>query len=295
VTVAVRSVGTALALLMAIACGSSIAADNESSATDVRLLRDIPYGADPEQRMDVYLPPKTPAHAPVIFMVHGGAWRYGDKGAPSVVANKVARWVPRGFVFVSVNYRMLPKADPLVQSEDVARALAAAQIQAPSWGADPARFVLMGHSAGAHLVDLLSAAPARALDLGARPWLGAVSLDSGALDVKRIMEGPHLPLYDDAFGGKPAFWRAASPYHALTESARPALLVCSSRRSDPCPQSKAFAAKASSLGVRVEVLAEDLSHREINVRLGTPGAYTRAVEAFMASLDAGLARALAAR
>jgi acetyl esterase/lipase len=124
-------------------------------------LRDVAYGSDPAQRMDVYLPPDA-KNAPVLLLVHGGAWRIGDKAHGRVVENKVARWVPQGFVVVSVNYRMLPGADPRVQADDVALALATAQRQAPAWGGDPAKFVLMGHSAGAHLVSLLDAQPARA-------------------------------------------------------------------------------------------------------------------------------------
>ncbi|RZJ58386.1 MAG: alpha/beta hydrolase, partial [Acidovorax sp.] len=105
----------------------------------VQKLPDLPYGSDARQRMDVYLPPADarPAglRAPVIFMVHGGAWRTGDKAMPKVVENKVARWVARGFVFVSINYRMLPDTPVAQQAYDVAQALAAAQQRAPGWGA----------------------------------------------------------------------------------------------------------------------------------------------------------------
>ena len=53
-----------------------------------------------------------------------------------------------------------PAASPLEQTEDVGRALAFVQANARSWGGDGARVVLMGHSSGAHLVALLTAAPA---------------------------------------------------------------------------------------------------------------------------------------
>ena len=68
----------------------------------------------------------------------------GDKAMSRVVDNKVARWLPKGVAFVSINYRMLPQTDPVAQADDVARALAKAQALAPSWGTDPARFVLIG-------------------------------------------------------------------------------------------------------------------------------------------------------
>ncbi len=65
---------------------------------------------------------------------------------------------------------------------DVARALAAVQARAGEWGGDASRVVLMGHSAGAHLVALLSADPTRAAAEGAGPWRSAVVLDSAAID-----------------------------------------------------------------------------------------------------------------
>ena len=258
----------------------------------VRLMRDVPYGNDGDQRMDVYLP-RQAAGAPVIFMVHGGAWRLGDKGARSVVENKVAHWVTKGFVFISANYRMLPKAAPVEQAQDIALALATAQGKAAAWGADPAKFIVMGHSAGAHLVALLAASPAGAFKLGARPWLVTVLLDSAALDVVALMEARHARLYDQAFGSDPAYWKAASPFHALSDGATPLLAVCSTRRGDSCPQASRFVAKAQAVHARAGVLEQDLSHMDINQQLGLAGGYTDAVDSFMGALDESVMRALA--
>ena len=258
----------------------------------VHALRDIAYGADAHQRFDVYVPAAGTTHAPVVLMVHGGGWRRGDKDLDSVVTDKVARWVPRGIVFVSVDYRMLPDADPRVQAQDVARALADVQRHAADWGGDADRVVLMGHSAGAHLVALLAASPAWGTQAGARDPLGTVLLDSGALDVPALMRTPHLPLFDNAFGRDPAFWRAVSPQQQLAPRRPPVLAVCSTQRSRSCEQSDAFVQAARATGTRAALLREDLSHLEINRALGTPGAYTDAVEAFLASLDGDLARRL---
>jgi acetyl esterase/lipase len=253
---------------------------------NVTKLSDVAYGEAPEQKMDVYLPAHA-EHLPVIFMVHGGGWRRGDKASADVVKNKVARWVEQGYVFISVNYRMLPEADPVMQAADVARALGAAQARAAEWGGDPDKFILMGHSAGAHLVALLGAAPARTQALGARPWLGVVVLDSAAMDVTKVMQRRHLRLYDEAFGKDASFWKSASPIQQLSAEAKPMLLVCSTTRPDkPCDQADAFAAKAAALGVRAEVSGQALSHGEINHNLGLPGAYTDTVDRFMRSLGA---------
>lgn len=253
---------------------------------EVRRLADLPYGPEAAQRMDVYLPPNAQG-APVLVMVHGGAWMLGDKAAASVVDLKVEHWVrEQGFILVSVAYRFVPQVDVMQQAQDVARAVAAVQAGAPSWGGDAGRLVLMGHSAGAHLVALLSASPGIARQQGARPWLGAVALDSAALDTATLMQRRHLPFYDRVFGSDPAFWRSVSPTDALAPGAPPMLLVCSTQRRDgSCTQASQFAARVKATGGRAEVLPEDLSHAQINAELGLPGAYTSAVDAFIASID----------
>jgi acetyl esterase/lipase len=248
-----------------------------------RVLRDVAYGADPAQRFDVYLPANA-RNAPLIVMVHGGGWANGDKDNPGVAANKVAHWLPQGYALVSVNYRLLPQATPLQQAGDVALAVAKVQALAAGWGADGTRTILMGHSAGAHLVTLLDLDPSFLAQAGARKPLGTVALDSAAMDLVQVMEAPHLPLYDRAFGSDRGTWIAASPYHQMGASAPPLLAVCSSRRADACAQARHLADKASARRIRVEVLPQDRSHAEINHDLGLPSPYTQAVDAFLRSL-----------
>lgn len=201
--------------------------------------------------------------------------------------------MPLGFVLISVNYRLLPDTPVAEQERDVQAALMAAQQRAPQWGADSGRFILMGHSAGAHLVALLNARAPQALREGAWPWLGTVSLDSAMMNVPARMRAPHLPLYDDAFGTDPAYWVALSPFHQWTTGAPPMQMVCSTQRADdPCQQSDAMARHVRTRGGRAEVLPQDLDHGEINAQLGLESDYTRAVETFMASLDGVVARLL---
>lgn len=252
---------------------------------------EVAYGSEARQRLDVYLPEQRgAAPAPIIVMVHGGGWVIGNKALSQVVDNKLARWLPRGAIFVSVGYRLVPMtgaADitPLDQADDVARAMAKVQSLAPSWGGDPQRIVLMGHSAGAHLVALISSSNTFARRAGAAPWRGTVVLDSAGLNLVGVMRLPHPRLYDRAFGADPALWRAASPLETMGEGALPMLVVCSTQRADKsCLQASRFVAHAVEHGVRASVLEEDLTHGEVNGRLGLPGPYTDAVEAFFASI-----------
>ncbi|MEY3768815.1 MAG: hypothetical protein RLZZ11_1885 [Cyanobacteriota bacterium] len=151
-----------------------------------------------------------------------------------------------------------------MQLQDVARALAFVQEKAASWGGDPDRVILMGHSAGAHLVTLLDVSPFSQFNPRPRPVLGTVSLDSAAMDVEQVM----------------------------TPGSAPVLSVYSTRRDDATRQTQQFAAKGKSLGLRIETLGQDLSHGDINGQLGLDNAYTRQVETFMASLDAKVAQLL---
>ena len=287
----------ALALFLIVVCKASFAMPSDASpraggvnaerTAAPRIIRNVRYGEDLRQRFDVYAPPGAQG-APVIFTVHGGGWAFGDKSARGVIENKVARWVPRGFIVISVNYRMLPTVGPIEQAEDVARALAVAQQRVASWGGDRAKFIMMGHSAGGHLVSLLATSPSLLGGLPITDWLGVVSIEGGALDVVEIMRAPHARLYDRAFGRDTAYWRRASPMHALTAPARPMLLICSIRRADGCARADRFAAKAVSLGTRASVLREDLSHADADARLGLDPGYTGAVEEFIRGLDVSL-------
>jgi arylformamidase len=261
----------------------------EQSATgmrlpsDLRIERDLAYGTDPQQRLDVYLPPQAKA-APIIFMVHGGAWMIGDKGASAFVSNKVAHWLPKGYILVSSNYRMSKRPNPLEQADDIARALAFVQTKAPSWGGDPARVLLLGHSAGAHLVSLLAADPRIVTGKGGTAWLGTIVLDSAAFDLVEIMQRKHHGFYDRVFGKDRTFWTETSPYHRLTTAPTPMFLVCSTRRSDACPPTQTFASKATELGGKVTVLPVDMKHGELNKELGLPSDYTATIEGFMRTL-----------
>ncbi len=249
-------------------------------------LMDVAYGKDKKQKMDIYLP-NNPVNASIIVMVHGGAWKIGDKRMDRVVENKVARWNPKGVIFISINYRLLPDADPLKQAEDVANALAYVQRNGTKWGGDPRKVVLMGHSAGAHLVSLVSADPARYNNLKA--WLGTVSLDSAAMNIPTVMGRKHYDFYDEAFGNDSTFWEAASPFHRLKSNAIDTMLVCSTERPDkPCDELAGYVQKAKSMGIRVEVHPEAKSHKEINEELGLESDYTKAVETFIRSVGIAL-------
>lgn len=270
-----------------LACGAVLRPAAQTSATTPVALpapmRDVAYGPDAAQRFDIDLPARATGAA-TVFHVHGGGWAFGDKAGQ--VENKRARWTGAGMFFVSTNYRMRPVADPMEQARDVARALAEAQRVVARAGGDPDRFVLMGHSAGGHLIALLAARPDLVREAGARPWRATVLLDAGSVDVVATMTSPRgrIGLFRNAFGDDPAYWRTVSPMHQLAGKTAPILAVCASERRDSCSANRAFLDKAAGFGTRTQLMEKPLSHAEINRLLGEDNAYTREVEAFVRSL-----------
>lgn len=240
----------------------------------------VSYGKDPKQSLDVYTSGQG-QNRPILVMVHGGAWKLGDKDSPNVLENKLKHWLPAGYIFISVNYRMLPELMAYEQALDVATAIKHIQANAVAWGGSAEKIVLMGHSAGAHLVALLSAKP----DLVGKPWRGTIVLDSAVMRVSDTMSSRHLKFYDEAFGADPAYWTKASPADQWTPAAIPMMIVCSSKRPDkPCRGADAFQAQAKKAGKDTPVLPVDLTHEDVNKTLGLPSAYTEKVDSFMAGL-----------
>ena len=255
----------------------------------------VAYGSDPLQKLDVYMPAGGAYKAPVILMVHGGGWYQGDKMDSPVVLNKVQNWVPPGTVFISINYPLVPKVNALQEAQSVALALGYAQRHATEWGGDPNKFVLMGFSAGGHLVSLVASSPAvvqsTPASLRPLPWLGTVALDSAVYDVVSTMNNPyHQSMFDAAFGSDPKVWTAASPTAQMKARMAPFLAVCSSQEDYSCAWAQAFVDQALGYGTDALVLSQDLNHGDINNNLGLPSSYTTQVSAFMAALYNGTLR-----
>jgi acetyl esterase/lipase len=245
---------------------------------------DIPYGLDAAQKYDVYLPAST-SGAPIIVMVHGGAWTSGDKQGDNVAEAKAGYFVAKGYIFVSLNYRLLPKSDPLIQAADVARGIANIQTNAVKWGGDKNKIVLMGSGAGGHLAALLSSNPSLASDQGASIWAGAVVLETAALNVPNLMSVSHGNLYDTAFGTSLEFWEDASPTHLIDASGVPILVVCSTESAeDTCSKANSFKQAADAAGVNVTVSPQQVDPWQINSRVGVSTRYSDAIANYIASI-----------
>lgn len=279
-----RFVSSGVALAMPLFSSSAMAQIGQDSKVGHRTYS---YGQDFNQQVDVYLP-KGDCFAWVL-MVHGGGWNRGDKAMPRTIDNKVARWTAKGVAVVSMNYRMLPQSPVEEQIADVRSAILFLQRKSSTLGL-VGPMVLMGHSAGAHLVAMVASQAQRTRAEGISPWAATVLLDSGALDVPKTMERTRLPLYKNAFGTESLRWTQLSPMHQIESGVGPTLVVYSTtRRDDIAQQSQMYAQRLSASGVQaVQLLGVQLNHGQVNEQLGLDNDYTRAVEQFLANVNGPL-------
>jgi acetyl esterase/lipase len=122
--------------------------------TGIAIERDIAYGGDPKQTLDVYVAEEHGAPAPVVVFVHGGGFTGGDKHG-TYQPDNMTLWAARqGMVGVNINYRLAPDHPWPAGAQDLAAAIAWTRANIARYGGDPDRIILWGHSAGAnHVAD----------------------------------------------------------------------------------------------------------------------------------------------
>jgi acetyl esterase len=115
----------------------------------VEVSRDLPYGKDPRQVVDVYRPAAA-VDAPVVLFLHGGAFVNGQKDrSPEIYSNVLFYLARKGIVGLNVEYRLAPEHRYPSGTEDVHLAVTWVRANAAAFGGDARRVFLMGHSAGA--------------------------------------------------------------------------------------------------------------------------------------------------
>jgi len=125
----------------------------------IKVSRDVKYGPDARNIVDVFTPETGAAGRPVLMFVHGGGMIRGIKHAPgSAFYDNIMVFAERhGMVGVNVEYRLAPQFPWPAGNEDLSAAVHFVADHAASYGADPNRIYLMGHSAGAtHVASYVS-------------------------------------------------------------------------------------------------------------------------------------------
>jgi acetyl esterase/lipase len=179
----------------------------------------IAYGADPQQRLDVYVPESAALEPrPVVVFWHGGRWRFGDKADYRFVGAALAE---SGYVTVVANYRHYPQTKMPGFMHDAAQATLWAAAHANEYGGARERLYLMGHSAGAHLAALVTLDPRYFAAAGqSAPHIAGVIGLSGPYDFLPLLE----PDVQDMFG-PPPIYPESQPINFVRGDAPPMLLV----------------------------------------------------------------------
>jgi acetyl esterase/lipase len=126
---------------------------------EVEKIKDVVFHEDGRLRLklDVYRNRSHPTDAPVLLYVHGGAWVLGDKREQGIPL--MTHLAAHGWLCISANYRLAPRASVTDQIVDVKRAIAWVKEHAGEYGGDPGFVAISGGSAGGHLSSLAALTP----------------------------------------------------------------------------------------------------------------------------------------
>jgi arylformamidase len=266
-----------------------------STAHAQSVTREIPYATVHERQvLDVYTPTGG-KNLPVVFWIHGGGWQAGNK---SMVGVKPKAFVEAGFVFVSINYRLLPTVDMATLTGDVATALGWVHKNITTYGGDPNRLLVMGHSAGGQLAALMCTdekyVKAEGFSLAAIK--GCMPVDADTFDIPAIIEVAetrarvhHLPLptngHRQKFGNDPTKHLdfSAVTHVAAGKGIPPFLILHIAGNPDTSAQARRLAAVLQTAGISAKVVGRDTTHEGLNDAIGVPDdPVTNAVFAFVA-------------
>lgn len=279
-----------LSLVMLVMASHAVAATADDAgsvaAPAVRSQLNVFYGSDASQpdhelqTLDVYWsrsPAKRLEKRPVIIYLHGGGWAFGDK---SDINGKADHFVPNGFGFVSINYRLRWDYQLFDQLEDVVAAILWVRKNATTYGFDDSRVVLMGHGAGGHLASLIGTdgRHLKGQGLSLKDIRAVVAIDSLSFDIPRVLKelGSFVQRRQHrlVFGEEITVQNEASPIHHV----RPgkyipgfALLYAPDNEGSTL-QAQAFAKALNDAEINaVMISGNSESNFSINVEIGSAG------------------------
>ncbi len=238
--------------------------------------KEVAYGQHETQQLDVYSRVADGVrNKPVMVYVHGGAWKLGDK---KLSEDKASFYVDNGAVLVSLNYRLSGVKKHPAQIEDIAAAVAWVKRHIAAYGGNPENMVLSGHSAGAHLVALLTTDERylRKYGLDAGMFKAVVPVDTASYDFNTKPKGRGRrmvqKMIDFNFGKDRQQLALASPsYHAARSQGGNVpyyYIAVTGERPDAVAQSEEFAAHLRKVGRKAEVhILDGLSHRDMRQAL----------------------------
>lgn len=203
-----------------------------------RVERNIAYGPEPRQKLDIYMPDKRAAGAPVIVFFYGGRWRTGTKDDYLFVGQALAS---KGITVVVADYRLYPNVRFPVFVEDGARAIRWAHDHIAAYQGNPKNVFLTGHSAGAYIAVMLAVNDSFIKAAGGESsWLkGAVGI-AGPYDFLPFTDEDIKDMFSTASG------QQTQPINFIRKGAPPLLLVTGDEDEDVKPRNTYSVAEKST-------------------------------------------------
>jgi len=181
------------------------------------LAQGLSYGNEARQRLDVYRPKRQQQAAPVIVFLYGGRWQHGSRKEYRLLGDAVTR---HGLVAVVPDYRLYPDVRFPAWVRDAALAVRWVRDSVRQFGGDPARIIVVGHSAGGHTSALL------ALD---GRYLRQAGVPESVVRGFVSLAGPVATVWTDAdvqaLMGPHEGWSATYPLEQVDGKAPPLLLL----------------------------------------------------------------------
>ena len=211
-----RKIGVCLGLLGLLTACSQGALNLLAPGGRYHVVRDLAYGSDPRQKLDLYVPDKLAGPAPMLLFFYGGSWTGGSKARYFAFGQAFAS---KGIITAVADYRLYPQVRYPAFVEDGAHAFAWLHAHAAGYGGDASGIFLAGHSAGAYIAVMLAADGS---------YLAAADVDPASVRGVIGIAGPYdfLPLKDDEliaiFGG--ANRAQTQPIHYI-DGVRPPMLL----------------------------------------------------------------------
>lgn len=122
-----------------------------SLPAELKIERNVSYGPHERNVMDLYWNTDY-KNAPIVFTIHGGAFKFGDKSYCN--RDMIRLYMGKGCIVVSPNYRLVKQGSSVTKDDcalDAAMAVAYVQANAGKYGGDPSRIVSTGASAGGYI------------------------------------------------------------------------------------------------------------------------------------------------
>lgn len=222
------------------------------------------YGPGEIEGIDIFRTAK--ANAPAVLFVHGGAWRGGRAAEDSYMAEPFIR-AGANFLLIDFNNVLVTKGDLLPMVDQLRRGIEWTYRNARSFGGDPNRLYLIGHSSGSHLGGCLVTTDWAARGIPPDVFKGAL-LGSGIYDLKPVRlskRSSYVKISDQAE-------QELSPGRHVTQIQTPLILTYGSLETPEFQrQSRDFHAAVAAAGKPVKLLeGVGYNHYETQETLGNP-------------------------